>query len=856
MRIIKHKQGTNEFEQIYNIYPDQFVSQVEKESDKWVKSSMDYFYTVAMSQYNRNNHAFSKNYKLLKGIIDRTDFYDAPEVQSFVETLTKDVELPSDIKHYTILNPPLNTLIGEITKRPDNSKVKAMDDDSKNEELQFRTDLLHQFILSKARQKLYTKLAEQGLIDSIPEEEFEAMSEESVKEYLTSYTSVAEKWANKVLESLKVEFNMKEKSEEAFRDMLVTSREFYHIYEDNSKLGFNVEVLNPKNVWYLSSPDKKYIKDAYCVGTVEIMELSEILDKFELSKDNVDALIEQLNKNNLFEVRESNAVKSNPPTGDDSVTYDTYDPLVLQERMLAESRAKSELESFLGLGSSISSFGHKFAVVRAYWRSKKKIGKLTYWDEDGVEQVELVDENYETIPNEISIEWAYINQWYQGVKIGDILYDVKPFELLEYSPIIGVVHESKNTEPKSLVDLMKPFQVLYNICMNQLFRLLDKDLGVQFLTSIRHVPKTKDGDAQDALETWELDAKQRGIIFLDDSPENTKTRSSFNQHARVDLSRHNEIQARYNLAAQLKMECWELVGISRERSGSVAATTTATGVQTALTQSYSQTEPYFVQHEYVLNQLYQAMVDAAQYIEVTKPTSTLSYVNTQGEDDFINVNPLDIKAKDLKVFVTSRAEDKRIFDELRALAQPMLQNGASVYDIAVLYSTNSVMQMKQVFKTLKEQQEAMQQQQIEAEQARLEQEAQIAQAQLQQAAQEKAEDRINENYNKELDRLNKKEVALINALGRNENAAADTDGNGVADALEVSRLSLDQMDSERKYNLELRKAAQKDRVDSESLNIEREKIKLEREKLDTQLKVEKMKLRNPVSGESKRKTNK
>ncbi len=852
MRIIKHKDGTNEFEKIINIFPDQFVSEQEKQTDKFIKSNMDYFYTVALNQYNRNKDTFCKNYNLIKGIIDREDFYEEP-VRSFTETLVKDMDLPAHIKNYTLINPPLNTLIGEITKRPDNAKVKAFDDDSKNEQLQFRTDILHQYILSKAKQKIYTQLAQQGIVDQVSEDEIDQISEQSVKEYLTSYTSVAEKWGNHVLEALKVEFNIKEKSEDAFRDMLISAREFYHIYEDNSKLGFGMEVLNPKNVWYLITPDKKYVKDAYAIGTIEVMELSEILDKFNLTKDDVDALMEQLNKNNLFEVRESNLVKRNPPTGDKSVTYDTYDPLVLQERLIAESQLKNELESFLGLRSNVSAFGNKFAVVRSYWRSKKKIGKLTYWDEDGVDQVELVDETYKTIPNEISIEWAYVNQWYQGTKIGDILYEVKPFELLEYSPIIGVVHETKNTEAKSLVDLMKPFQVLYNICMNQLFRLLEKDKGVQFLTSLRHVPTPKDGDGQDALEQWELDMQERGTIFVDDSPENTKGKSTFNQYSRVDLSRHNEIQARYNLAAQLKMECWELVGISRERSGNVAATTTATGVNTSLTQSYSQTEPYFVQHEYVLNQLYQALIDAAQYIEVTKPMSTLSYVNTMGEEAFTAVNPIDIKNRDLKVYVTSRAEDKRIFDELRQLAQPMLQNGASVYDVAVLYSTNSVRQMKETFKALKDQQEEFQKQAQQLEQQKLQQEQQIASTQLEQAAQEAEQERINENYNKELDRINKKEVALIGAYSRNENALQDTDNNGEADALEVTRMTNDQMAAQQDYNLKLRQAAQKDKENSDKMALEREKLRLEREKLATQVQIEKLKLKNPVSGEKKKK---
>ena len=80
-------------------------------------------------------------------------------------------------------------------------------------------------------------------------------------------------------------------------------------------------------------------------------------------------------------------------------------------------------------------------MVRSYWISKKKIGKLIYLDEMGNEQSMLVDENYKskTIPTEQSLEWGWINQWYQGIKIGPDIYHIKPFKLLNYCPIIGLV---------------------------------------------------------------------------------------------------------------------------------------------------------------------------------------------------------------------------------------------------------------------------------------------------------------------------------------------------------------------------------------------------------------------------------
>ncbi|NBQ98260.1 MAG: hypothetical protein EBU12_08620, partial [Microbacteriaceae bacterium] len=773
------------------------------------------------------------------GILRMEDFYQEPQVKSFTDMMTADLQLPAYVKMYSIITTPVNELVGEITKRPDTFRVKAFDDDSQAEELEFKTGILQQYVISQARQKILQQAALNG--EEIGDEELNQMTMEDVKDVLDSYTSVAEKWANHVLTCQKAEFNLKEKSEDAFRDLLISARQFYHIYEDNSKLGFNIEVANPKNTWFLTTPDRKWISDptgraqgAYAAGTVQVMELSEIIESIpDLTKEEIDHLRSSLQDYGLINVRESNLGNPNAIPGIDSVMYDTYDPLVLQTRMIIESEMKENndgLKDFLGLTSNVSSFGYKYVVVRCYWISKKKIGKLIYIDEMGNEQSILVDENYKsgTIPTEQSLEWGWVNQWYQGIKIGPDIYHIKPYKLLNYCPIIGTTFEVKNTEAKSLVDLMKPFQVLYNVCMNQLYKLLEKEVGKVYLTSIRHIPVPKDGDAQDALDIWEMEARNRGVVFIDDSPENLKSPSSFNQFRDIDLTRTQEIQSRYTLAQQMKNECWELVGMSKQRLGSVSASESATGTQAAIQQSYSQTEPLFVAHEYVLGQLYQAIIDAALYVESKKPQSTLSYITNEGESAFVTVNGSDLKFRDLKVFLTNRPEDKQMFDELRQLAQPLIQNGGSLYDVIELYSTKSMRAMKKVFKDLRDKQEAMQQQQIQQQQQQIEQQAQIAQAQLEQAQLQKEQEIANDNYQNELDRINKKEIALIAAESK-AGPLSDVDVSGTPDVLEINKLATEQSKASKDFEAKMADISSRNRLAAEKLAVEREKLQVARE---------------------------
>ncbi len=839
MAIIRYTKDATIRYAYLNIFPDQFKTEKEKQDESWIKNTMDYFSNKAYAEYIKNRDTFVKNYDLMKGILRPEDFYQEPEVKSFTDMLTTDLALPSYVKHYSIITTPVNELVGEISKRPDAFRVKAFDDDSQAEELEFKTKILQDFVINQAKQKIQEQAAMAG--EEIPDEELQQMTMDEVKDQLDTYTSVAEKWANHVLTAQKADFNTKEKSEDAFRDILISGREFFHIYEDNSKLGFNIEVANPKNTWFLTTPDRKYISDptgraqgAYAAGTVQVMELSEIIESIpDITKEEIDHLRSSLQDYGLINVRESNLGNSDIAPGNDSVQYDTFDPLVLQTRMMIESEMKENndgLKDFLGLTNNVSSFGYKYVVVRSYWLSKKKIGKLIYTDEMGNEQSMLVDENYKkgTIPTEESLEWGWINQWYQGIKIGPDIYYIKPFKLLSYCPIIGQTFEVKNTESKSLVDLMKPFQVLYNVCMNQLYKLLEKEVGKVQLMSIRHIPIPKDGDAQDALDIWEMEARNRGVVFIDDSPENLKSPSGFNQFTSLDLTRTQEIQARYTLAQQLKNECWELIGMSRQRMGSVSASESATGTNTAMQQSYSQTEPLFVAHEYVLGQLYQAIIDASLYVEGQKPESTISYITSEGESAFVSVNGSDIRFRDLKVFLTNRPEDQKMFNEIRQLSQAVLQNGGSLHDIIELYTTNSVRQMKKVFKNLKERQEQIQNQQMQQQQQQLEQQQAQSEAQIQAAQQSQAEKMAHDDYQNELDRINKKEIALIAAESKS-GPLSDIDESGTPDVLEINKLAAEQSRAAKDYQGKMAEIQSKNMLASQKLQVEREKLQVARE---------------------------
>jgi hypothetical protein len=170
-----------------------------------------------------------------------------------------------------------------------------------------------------------------------------------------------------------------------------------------------------------------------------------------------------------------------------------------------------------------------------------------------------------------------------------------------------------------------------------------------------------------------------------------------------------------------------------------------------------------------------------------------------------------------------------MFNELRQMAQPLMQNGGSIYDVIQLYSTKSIREMKRIFKTQKEKQDAMQQQQMQMQQQQLEQQQQQSQAQLEQQAMLAEQKTANDNYQKELDRLNKKEIAIISATGYGNVAAEDANQNAIPDVLELSKISGEESKAAREYQMKMQEILSKNKQASEKLSLEREKLQVARE---------------------------
>ena len=263
--------------------PLQFLPAKDKD-EQWAAWNLDWLETRGLDYLRDNARRVLKNYKLAKGIIDKTDYIVAEdnEYSDIVDILTKEDQTALELKFYPIIPNVINVLVGEFSKRYSKVQFRAVDDTSYNEMLESKRLQIEETLLSEASNELMLKMIEQGA-DPQSEEFQQAVAPEKLKSlpeiqdfFSKDYRSMIEEWAHHQLNVDEERFKMQELEERAFRDMLICDREFWHfrMMEDD----YDVELWNPALTFYQKSPDSRYISDSNFVGKCDMMSVADVID--------------------------------------------------------------------------------------------------------------------------------------------------------------------------------------------------------------------------------------------------------------------------------------------------------------------------------------------------------------------------------------------------------------------------------------------------------------------------------------------------------------------------------------------------------------------------------------------------
>lgn len=772
--------------------PPQMISLKQKD-DEFKHKCMDALEAVGRTQYLENLNLI-ENYEMVKGRFIYSHYFEQEGYTDLMAQLTREFELPSYLRHYDIISQVINTLSGEQQRRPDIFRVKNQAEEATNEYERTKTDYLVKYVTAQINAEISAKLLQEGLdpekSDFNSEEEaqqYQQMIAEAkqqltppeIETYMqTNWTQAAEVWASHQIELDKARFNLPEKEKVEFEDMLVADRCFRHFYL--TPTGYNQETWNPIQVFYQKSPDVEYIENGDYVGRVYYLSIPAIIDRFGflMTKDEIQGLESDVNLNKDKKKRWNYTAGSEYVYDEYAVPFEgfqVYDTLVKTQGV---PKLDSGTLNNLTNGRYFNDRRGLFMVTEAYWKTQKKIGRVYFIDpETGMPIKQLVDENF-IVPDHFtqedsaftddqpldSVSWTWVNEVWKGVKINmkgsaykeDIYLNVGPVDfqfkgdLNPYEaklPVCGQVFSQRNSKSMSLVDLMKPYQIFYNVMMNQLYQIAEREVGRFAVFDINMFPDSKDWGGEKSMEKFMMVAKELGVVPADTSPANLKgalgaAGGYFPKEFNWDDGAR--MMSRANLAKEFEQMALRQVGFNQYRLGAFTSEATAGGVQDGKEASYAQTESIFTNFSNYQRRCLQMDLAIAQYVQAKNKDITVMNIKSDMSRSFIKILGTDLLIADLHVYVLNSQEFIRQTEMLRRLALENNTAGADMLDLTEVILANSPAEIKVKMKESRKKQEAIQQQAHQLEEQKLQQEKELTEQKLQ-ADQVKFQEQLQNN---------------------------------------------------------------------------------------------------------------
>ena len=886
-KVEKNKMGTLE-------QPTQFLPS-KKKDDEWFAWNIDWIEVQGQKQLKRNARRLLKNYKLAKGIIDKTDYIIEEDnmYADLVDQLTQEDASALELKFYPIIPNVINVLMGEFASKYARVTFRAVDDLSYNEMLEEKRAMVEENLLANAASELLAKLTAQGADMQNPEVQ-QLMSPENLKTlpeiedfFRKDYRSMVEEWAMHQTKVDEERFKMYELEERAFKDMLITDREFWHFRmgEDD----YDIELWNPVLTFYHKSPDVRYISQANWVGKSDMMTVADVVDKYGYLMTE-----EQLRDlENVYPAR--SAGYAIPGTPNDGSFYDGtrshkwnsvengslgYRQFIANHHM-GLGNGGDIVDWILGESEDLFDFGNTFMlrVSTVYWKTQRKVGHLTKVLEDGTVIQDIVSDDYVVLDKPLynttsakqktkenvifgdHIDWIWINEVCGGVKIGpnhptywgmtnpdgiDPLYlgidRPKPGRLkFQFKgdhtlygcklPVEGAVFSDRNTKSVSLVDMMKPYQIGYNIVNNQIADILVDELGTVIMLDQNAIPRHSLGEdwGKNNLAKAYTAMKDFSMLPLDTSITNTENALNFQHYQVLNLEQTQRLLSRTQLANYFKSQAFEAIGVNAQRLGGAMEQQTATGVQASLESSYAQTETYFIQHsDHLMPRVHQMRTDLAQYYHSTKGSVRLQYITSEDEKVNFSMNGTDLLLRDFNIFCTTKANHRRILEQLKQMALTNNTTGASIYDLGNIVKSDSIAEVTDIMKNAE-------QKQIQQRQAQQQQAMQIEQQKLQAEAQEKEMARRFEAEENDKNRQSRIIEAEIKSAGYG--SMQDINKNQVSDYQDALKEVRDSERYQAQMSLKRESESNKKVVQQQNLSLKRDELKTKERIAQTQLEI-------------------
>lgn len=805
-----------------NQFPIQKLPMSKKTKD-WREANVDYIIGKSMGGSRNGNNRTRKEemqtyYDLYNSI------YNEKDLKYVTNPFKQQDGFPAMAQDFNVVKPKIDLLLGEETKRPFNFKTIRTSDIATSEMQEKAKQMLIDYIQATIMSKLgpeeqarYQQALQSG----------EIMPPEQIQKYMSKdYKDVTEITAYHTLNYLKSKLNITHEFYKGWKDALVGGEEIYYIGIQNGNPC--LERINPLYFDYdTDTSDLEFIHDAqWCVYEMKL-SVTDIYDRFydKLSEKQLNQLLDMADGTSKGGI--------NPEVRKTSLDF----PHIKTHTIGGQSNPFESTNSI--------------SVWHCCWQSFRKIAFVTIQDPETGEPVEyIVDESYNETGTEISVEWKWIIETWEGYRAGEDLYwGIEPLEYQYVSsenpnaqrlPYTGVIYNNTNSKPRSLVSIMKPLQYMYIVLWYRLELAMARDKGKVVNMDITQIPKSMNID----VSKWMHYLSALGVNFINpyeegwDIPgrEGGKP-ASFNQITALDLTMANTINQYIMLMDKIEAMLSEITGVSKQREGSISSNELVGNVERSVVQSAHITEPWFWTHNQVKKEALQMLLNTAKYAWKDNKVN-INYVLDDATRAFLTLSD-DFLYEDMDVFVEDTTKNQQQIEALKNLMQPAMQNGASLLDIAEIITMDNVTMIKNRLEEIEqkrmEQQQAMEQAQAEREQQMLQMQNEIKEEELM----IKEAEMDLKKYEIDQNNATKITVAQLNAYRGLEDQ--DQNDNGIPDTMEIAAQALEerkQASEEASKQFEFNAKMREQQLKKE---IEDKKVELEKQKLQAQMELQKQK---------------
>ena len=719
------------------------------------------------------------------------------------------------------------------------------------------------------------------------EQRIEALKpKDSERDTKVKYKTAGVRWGEATVEKDKEAYNILNFEKEELKDRFLTGRYFrhYRLRFDN----YEPERWDPRNTFFSKEMDSKYPQKGEFIGRIHFMTPAEVIriygHKID-SKTQKELLGGNTSWSNFvgdgqFAGSIGQALRSNfvkPQRVPFSNFYDYNLSLGIQDelgipmgeftefgwdgttkrydhnisRMIGDTHGRYNFYARM----LRDDFDHRLdlcQVTEAYFRAYDLHGYLTYENDFGRVVTEVVtedilpkflkDKGIKQIKNESledivenfevnTIKWFYKPVVYEGVKIqsgnlnAPIYLDCKPcaYQIKgdsEFDTLLPVAGYIGKSEAKRMI----PHQEMYNLCMNQVQSLLEKELGMFFLLDIGMIPSEFEGqgDAMDALVNIRNAIKDTGILPITPSADSQRNGSNFNQLTSYKISYVEEIGNRISLAETYKRKAFEVIGINLQMLSEPSKYETAEGVRQSAEASFAQISELYEDFGDSNRLVWDMHLNVAQYAQSNKKDLSVMYTKGDASIEFLKMTDPDFPLRRIGLMMSEDSKKRKELEEFRTYLMQTNTVGDDTLEIARLLSSDSMREILEIAQQERDNRERSSelahQRQVELEQQRIEAERQ---AEI---------DKWERNeVSKEADRKARKEIEAISAAGRASSKDATTES--FDQIKEFTRLDIQQQSLNQEAEKTLQDFKLREKEKSEEFKLRMKQLELQAQSL-------------------------